>query len=203
VLWLVVGLGNPGRKYEKSRHNAGLRSVEGIAGDLGATFRRFAKADAAVAEATSGDAKLLIARPGTYMNESGRPVSALARYYRVEPENLIVVHDDVDLPIGRLRVKFGGSSGGHHGVESVELFLGNKNFGRVRIGVGRPVSDQQVPPDFLLETMSGAESKVLAEQEDRAAQAVLALIHEGLEPAMNRFNAAPKTETDTSTKKED
>lgn len=134
----------------------------------------------------------MLARPSTYMNESGRALAALLRYYRIDPDHLIVVHDDVDLPSGVLRVKKGGGSAGHHGVDSITGALGTKDFFRIRIGVGRPVSDELVPPDFLLRPMSRKEVGVLGEAESRAADAVLALVHEGLERTMNRFNTSPR-----------
>jgi PTH1 family peptidyl-tRNA hydrolase len=134
----------------------------------------------------------LLARPSTYMNESGRALAALLRYYRIDPDNLVVVHDDVDLPSGAIRVKKGGGSAGHHGIDSITDAIGTKDFFRIRIGVGRPVTDELVPPDFLLRPMSRQEAAVLGEAESQAAGAVLALVHEGLDRTMNRFNAPPK-----------
>ena len=184
-------MANPGVRYRRSRHNAGGRAIELLATKLGSKLRS-SKLPADVAETKTDGVRLLLARPLTYMNDSGRALEALLRYYRLEPDHLIVVHDDVDLPRRVLRVKRGGGSAGHHGIESIVESLGTKDFYRVRIGVGRPVEDELVPPDYLLRSLSKQESAELAEAEGRAAEAVLALIHEGLEAAMNRFHAPPR-----------
>jgi peptidyl-tRNA hydrolase, PTH1 family len=189
--WLAVGLGNPGLRYQRSRHNAGRRAIERLAATLGSKLRS-SRVPAEVAETKTDGIRLLLARPATYMNDSGRALAALVHYYRIHPEELIVVHDDVDLPVGVLRVKRGGGSAGHHGIDSITEALGTKDFFRIRVGVGRPVTDELVPPDFLLHPMSRREATYLGEAESRAAEAVLALVHEGLERTMNRFNTAPK-----------
>ncbi|MDQ4148612.1 MAG: aminoacyl-tRNA hydrolase [Actinomycetota bacterium] len=189
--WLAVGLGNPGSRYEGSRHNAGRRSVEGLAGRLGSKMGS-SKAPARVAETSSDGVRLILAAPTTYMNESGRAVASLTAYYRIDPEFLIVVHDEIDLPAGVLRVKRGGGSAGHHGIESVTNALKTRDFYRVRIGVGRPSSPLQDPTGFLLQQVSKQEASELAKAEERAGEAVLSLIHSGLDATRNRFNAAPE-----------
>ena len=141
-----------------------------------------------MAEARTDDLKLLIAKPTTYMNESGQAVAPLMRYYKIEPERMIVVHDDADLKHGQLRLKFGGGSGGHHGIESIEQVLRTKDFHRVRVGVGRPVPGKQVPPEFLLAPMSKIEAEELSIAEQDAADAVLSIINDGIDRAMNSFN---------------
>lgn len=156
--WLAVGLGNPGEKYRLTRHNAGARAVERLADDLGASLRppkarlRPGKPPASVAEASTPDGKLIIARPSTFMNESGRAVGSLTRWFKVPAENLIVVHDDIDLASGALIVKKGGGSGGHNGINSIAKALGSTDFFRVRIGVGRPPSAAQEPADLCWRT---------------------------------------------------
>ena len=141
-----------------------------------------------MAEVRTDDLKLLIAKPTTYMNESGQAVAPLMRYFKIEPERMIVVHDDADLKHGQLRLKFGGGSGGHHGIESIEQTLRTKDFYRVRVGVGRPVPGQLVPAEFLLAPMSKGEAEELSITEQDAADAVLSIINDGIERAMNRFN---------------
>lgn len=178
-------------RYRRSRHNAGARAIDRLAKTLGSKLK-FSKLPAEVAETRTDGVRLLLARPSTYMNDSGRALAALLRYYRIDPENLVVIHDDVDLPSGALRVKKGGGSAGHHGIESITDVIGTKDFFRIRVGVGRPVTDELVPPDFLLRPMSKQEAALLEDAESRAANAVLALIHEGLDTTMNRFNASPK-----------
>lgn len=173
--WIAAGLGNPGERYSKTRHNAGARAIEHLAADLGVKLRP-AKPQALVADAIVDAARLVLCFPQSFMNESGRPVAALLRFFKVDPERLIVVHDDIDLVTADLRTKFGGSSAGHHGVESIVETLGTKDFHRVRIGVGRPSSPEADPADYVLAPMSKKSSEELAGAEARAAQAVLSII---------------------------
>lgn len=146
------------------------------------------KPPARVAQTSAGEAGLLLATPTTFMNESGRAVAGLVRWFKVPIENLIVLHDDIDLAEGILRIKTGGGSGGNRGINSITGSLATGDFFRVRIGVGRPLSPEQAPADFVLEPMSKTALGVLADAEKRAAEAVLTIIKEGLEPAMARFN---------------
>lgn len=187
--WVAVGLGNPGKEYSASRHNAGFRTVDILADKFGAAFKG-SKARAVVAEASADGVKMLLAKPTTYMNESGQAVGALMRYFKVEPENLIVVHDDADLKQAQLRLKFGGGSGGHHGIESIERAIRSRDFYRVRIGAGRPIPGERVPPDFLLDRLSKKEAEGMAFAEANAADAVLAIVHDGIDRAMNQFNSS-------------
>ena len=189
-----MGLGNPGRKYESTRHNAGRRALEKLAEELGVKLKeptarlRPGKPAARLAEASAGGARLVLATPATFMNESGRAVSGLVRWFKVPIESVIVLHDDIDLGEGVLRIKKGGGSGGNHGVESIEGSTGSREFFRVRIGVGRPLSANQEPADFVLKPMSKNEAEALTAAESRAAEAALVLIEEGLEAAVGRFN---------------
>jgi PTH1 family peptidyl-tRNA hydrolase len=186
-VWLVVGLGNPGERYARTRHNAGARAVARLAGELGIRLKAW-KGPALVGEGRHGDKRVVLAVPTTYMNESGRAVAALKRWYKVPPEQIVVLHDEIDIPAGTLRLKLGGGSAGNHGIDSVVEHLGTKDFHRVRIGVGRPASSRQEPADWVLEIMSSKAAEELADMEARAADSVLELIDNGLDRAMNKFN---------------
>lgn len=190
--WLAVGLGNPGTRYGGTRHNAGSRAVERLAAKLGVKLKSN-RALARAGDAHTDGVRLILACPSTYMNESGKAVAALVRQKGIDPEHLIVVHDEIDLPAGSLRIKFGGGSAGHHGVDSVVDVLGTKDFYRVRIGVGRPPNPQQEPSKFVLEPISRNDAPVLVDVESRAAEAVLSLIHDGLQATMNKFNSTAGT----------
>lgn len=186
-VWLVVGLGNPGERYARTRHNAGARAVGRLAEELGVRMRAW-KGPALVGEGRHGDKRVVLAAPTTYMNESGRAVAALKRWFKVPPERIVVLHDEIDIPAGTLRLKLGGGSAGNHGIDSVVEHLGTKDFYRVRIGVGRPPSSRQEPADWVLEVMPSKVAEELAEAEARAAESVLELVDFGLDRAMNRFN---------------
>lgn len=186
--WLTVGLGNPGTRYASTRHNAGARAIERLAGQLGARLGR-SRHKAMTADVRVGDHKLVIARPTTYMNESGLPVQSLLSYLSIPTERLIVVHDDIDLGEGTLRLKFGGGTGGQHGIESIVATIKDRDFYRVRVGVGRPSSPRADPGEFVLQPISKAAAGRLAAAEADAAEAVLAIVSDGLERAMNRFNS--------------
>jgi len=185
---LVVGLGNPGPDYDRTRHNVGFRVVELLAARAGGG--RFAKhrSNADVLEGRLAGRKVVLAKPRTYMNVSGGPVAGLARYFSVEPADLVVVHDDLDLGFGVVRLKRGGGEGGHNGLRSISQSLGTKDYLRVRFGIGRPPGRQD-PADFVLKRFSGAEAKELEFAVDLAADAAEALLADGLEPAQNRFHA--------------
>lgn len=183
--WLVVGLGNPGRRYERTRHNAGARTVEQLASRFGAKFRK-SKA-ALVAEATEGNTRLLLARPTTYMNECGPAVAQMLKWFSLLPEHLIVVYDEVDLPAFTLRLRRGGGTAGHNGLESIVSAIGTPDFYRVRIGVGRPPG--RVGPDWVLERIPKKQREEIAITEAEAADGVLAIIHDGLDAAMNKFHS--------------
>jgi peptidyl-tRNA hydrolase, PTH1 family len=190
-VWLVVGLGNPGRRHERTRHNVGFRIVDRLASRWGAAGWR--DGDRALVAATSRDGeRVLLVKPQTYMNASGEAVQAVQRFHRVPVERLVVVHDDVDLPTGRLRVRRGGSAGGNRGVASLLAHLPDAGFVRVRVGVGRP-ADGPVPSSWVLGVPAGDEAGTLAAAEARAAEAVEVLLEAGLAEAMNRFNRKETT----------
>lgn len=187
--WLVVGLGNPGGRYAESRHNVGFRAVERLASDAGLTWRGAPRLDADAAVGTlAGGAAAVLLKPLTFMNLSGQSVGAAARFYRVELSQLLVLHDDIDLPLGRLRVKRGGGDGGHRGIRSIIELLGSGDFFRVRIGVGRPRVGEVV--DHVLGGFQPADRPLLDRLLLRAANATTLLLREGLSAAMNRHNRA-------------
>ena len=186
--WLVVGLGNPGTRYERTRHNAGARAAEGLASFLKSPFKK-SRHKAFIADTRWGEHRMIIARPTTFMNESGQAVQLLMSYLGIAPDHLIVLHDDIDLGSGTLRLKLGGGTGGQHGIESITKTIKTNDFYRVRIGVGRPASPLADPGDFVLEPMGKKVAAQLAETESEAAEAALAIISDGLERAMNRFNS--------------
>ncbi|HVN27430.1 MAG TPA: aminoacyl-tRNA hydrolase [Candidatus Binataceae bacterium] len=184
--WVIAGLGNPGEDYAGSRHNAGFRVMDQIAKNKHARFDR-RKFKGELAEAELAGARVLLVKPQTYYNGSGECVAAILGYYKVPPSRLIVVHDELDLQVGRLRLKQGGSDAGNRGVRSVEQSLGTPDFIRVRVGVSRPPGERE-SKDYLLERMSTEARASLAGSIERAAEAVEAIIADGLERAMGRFN---------------
>lgn len=185
---LVVGLGNPGPDYAQTRHNVGFGVVELLAARAGGG--RFSKhrSNADVFEGRLAGRRIVLAKPRTYMNISGGPVAGLARYFAVPVEDLVVVHDDLDLGFGVIRLKVGGGEGGHNGLRSISVSLGTRDYLRVRFGIGRPPGRQD-PADYVLKRFTGAEGKDLDLAVDLAADATEALLSEGLERAQNRFHA--------------
>jgi len=185
-VWVVVGLGNPGRRYLATRHNVGFRVVDRLATRWQADVSREVHR-ALVGEARRGGERVLLVKPQTYMNGSGDAVGSVQRFYRVEPTHVVVVHDDVDLDVGRVRVRTGGRAGGNRGVESILGVLGDPGFVRVKIGVGRPPAGP-VPPNWVLSAPPPAETVLVTEAEERAADAVEIIVTEGPARAMNRIN---------------
>jgi PTH1 family peptidyl-tRNA hydrolase len=185
---LVVGLGNPGPEYAETRHNVGVRVVELLAARAGGGRFSKHKSNADVLEGRLAGRRAVLAVPRTFMNVSGGPVAGLLRYYGVAPEDLVVLHDDLDLGFGVVRLKQGGGEGGHNGLRSISAAIGTKDYLRVRFGIGRPPGRQD-PADFVLKRFSGAERKELEFAVDLAADAAEALLRDGLEPAQNRFHA--------------
>jgi peptidyl-tRNA hydrolase, PTH1 family len=185
-VWLVVGLGNPGRRYRATRHNVGFRVVDELASRWSVEVEREAHR-ALVGEARRAGERVLLVKPQTYMNESGAAAASVQRFYRVALKHVIAVHDDVDLDVGRVRIRRGGRPGGNHGIESMIAALGDPGFLRVKVGIGRPVAGP-VPSGWVLGAPSGDEAAQLAAAEARAADAVETLLTEGLERAMNRIN---------------
>jgi peptidyl-tRNA hydrolase, PTH1 family len=183
---LIVGLGNPGPRYAGTRHNIGFEVVGLLAQRMGGKFKAH-KGRCDVVEGRLGDASVVLAKPKAYMNISGGPVVSIARFYKVPVERITVVHDELDLPFGSLRLKRGGGDGGHNGLRSISAALGNREYARVRFGIGRPPG-QQDPADFVLRDFASAQRKELPFLIDRAADAVEVLIAQGLEAAQNQFN---------------
>jgi PTH1 family peptidyl-tRNA hydrolase len=183
---LVVGLGNPGPRYAGTRHNAGFLVVDLLAERVRGRFKAH-KGRADVVECRIGGLPVILVKPKSFMNESGGPIVSIARFYKVPVERIAVVHDELDLPFGALRLKRGGGDGGHNGLRSATSALGSKEYARVRFGIGRPPGRQD-PADYVLREWSGAERKELDFLVDRAADAVETLLAEGLDAAQNRFN---------------
>jgi len=185
--YLIVGLGNPGPRYAGTRHNAGFLVADELAARIGGSFKAH-KGRADIVEGRLAGQPVVLAKPKSYMNESGGPIVAISRFYKVGVERLIVVHDELDLPFGGLRLKRGGGEGGHNGLKSTSAAVGSKDYLRVRFGIGRPPGRQD-PADYVLREFAAAERKELAYLIDRAADAVQALLAKGLEAAQNEFHA--------------
>lgn len=187
--WLVVGLGNPGARYENTRHNVGQMVVGELASRRGETLRAH-KANARVAETwlRPGGAKLVLATPNSFMNVSGGPVSQLARFYDVPPERIVLVHDELDIPFDTIKLKTGGGHGGHNGIRDVAKALGTPDFPRVRVGIGRPPGRQDAA-DRVLDVFAGAERSALPLLISDAADAVELLVDEGLLAAQQKHHA--------------
>ena len=184
--FLIVGLGNPGREYRGTRHNVGFMLLDRLAEGLGVSFSRV-ESRSLVTRAEYQGNKLILVKPQTYMNLSGQAVSSLLRFYKVPLERLLVAYDDVDLPLGTLRLRPGGGSAGHKGMQSIIEKLGKQEFPRLRIGVNRPPGRMEAA-DYVLQNFSKDDSELLQEVLSRAAQAVLAFVGEGIVSAMNQFN---------------
>lgn len=192
--WLVVGLGNPGARYAGNRHNIGAMAIERMAGDAGVTLRAH-KARAAAAEIRPGTCeggmpgpRAIIAVPSSYMNESGGPVSALMRFFKIPTERLVVLHDELDIDFGAVRLKRGGGEGGHNGLRSISKSIGTKDYLRVRLGIGRPPGRMDVS-DFVLKDFNAAERRELDFLVPAGVDAVTTLVHRGLTDAQNIVHA--------------
>ena len=185
-LFVVVGLGNPGPAYAGNRHNVGAMVVDLLASRSGGRFKAH-KGRADVVEGRVAGVRAVLAKPRSYMNESGGPVASLLDYYSVPPAQLVVVHDELDLPYGALRLKFGGGDNGHNGLRAVTRSLGTRDYLRVRFGIGRPPGRQD-PAVFVLRDFSPAERKDLPLHLERTADATEVLLTDGLDKAQNRFN---------------
>ena len=183
---VIAGLGNPGDRYAATRHNTGALVLDELAVRSGVQLKRH-RSGCLAAEARLGSRPVVLARPTSFMNESGGQVRALARFYRVSPEQVVVVHDELDLPFGVVRVKSGGGTAGHNGLRSVASHLSSKDFVRVRVGIGRPPGRQD-PVDFVLARFSSSERKELPLLISDAADAVERVVEVGAERAMNEVN---------------
>lgn len=187
---MIVGLGNPGPQYSRNRHNIGFQVLELFAARCGIAVDRMqnkAMIGSGFAAKAGIRQKVLLAKPLTYMNASGEAVTPLARYFRVAPEEMIVVHDDLDLASGKLRLRAGGSSGGQNGIRSIIDRLGTQEFARIKIGIGRPPGRMD-PADYVLQSFTPDEEAVFGPLRERAADAIESWLFDGIEVAMNRFN---------------
>ena len=185
---LVVGLGNPGPQYAKTRHNIGFMVADVLAARIGATFKVHKKSGAEVATGRLGHRPVVLAKPRCFMNESGRQVGPLAKFYSIAVADLVVIHDELDIDFGKVRLKLGGGEGGHNGLRSIANALGSKEFQRVRIGIGRPPGRKD-PAAFVLEPFSSAERKEVPTICELAADATELLVESGLEPAQNQVHS--------------
>ena len=184
--WLVVGLGNPGPEYSGNRHNVGFQVVEHLAGP-GARFKAHKRARALTWEGRIHSHRAVLVKPTTYMNDSGQAVAALCAFYKVSPERVLAVHDELDLPFGSLRLKYGGGDNGHNGLKSLRRSLGTGDFFRARMGIGRPPGRMDASA-FVLRDFSAVERTEVPHLVERVADAVKALIEEGLDRAQSQFN---------------
>ena len=187
--WLIVGLGNPGREYERTRHNTGFRAIDLLAQTLGCKIDK-AKFQGLYGQTVYNGTKLFLLKPQTYMNLSGRAVLQLSAYYSIPPERIIVLFDDISLEPGRLRVRSDGSAGGHNGIKSIIAELGSQNFPRVKIGVGAKPNPEFDLAAWVLSTFSAKEEKDLSFALKNAGQAALLIIDQGVPQAANQFNGS-------------
>ena len=185
--WLVVGLGNPGPKYESTRHNAGFMAVDAIAEKQSAVWKK-TKWNAHTAECRMGDNRVLLIKPQTFMNNSGEAVSAIAKFYKMAPEHIIVLFDDISLSVGRLRIRRSGSDGGHNGCKDIIQLMGSDNIPRVKIGVGEKPHPDYDLKDWVLSNFKKDETESLKTAIENAGEAVLDMVSGKTDAAMNKFN---------------
>ena len=187
--WLIVGLGNPGKEYERSRHNAGFRALDILADNLGCKVDKL-KFQGLYTQVSYNGKKLFLLKPQTYMNLSGRSVLQLSAYFHIPPQRIIVMFDDISLPPGRLRIRAEGSAGGHNGIKSIIAEVGSQSFPRVKIGVGAKPNPEYDLADWVLSSFSAQDEKALAVSLKNAADAALAVIDSSVSEAANRFNGS-------------
>ena len=195
ALFAIVGLGNPGAEYARTRHNIGFMAVEHFGEKRGASWSNEKKFESRIAKVEAAGKRALLCEPQTYMNVSGRAVGALVDFYRLPLERLLIVVDDVDLPFGELRMRANGSSGGHHGLESIEERLGTREYARLRMGIGRQRSDVREITGYVLGKFGPADAETLELMLKRAAAQIERWLDAGIQRAMNEFNGsviAPK-----------
>ena len=189
---LIVGLGNPGSEYQSTRHNMGFAAIDYISEKQGISFKK-SKHQALIGEGTLGGERVVLVKPMTYMNLSGDAVSALARWYKVEPADILVIYDDMDLPVGQMRLRPSGSAGGHNGMKSIILRLSSDQFPRLRIGIGRRENNDTI--DYVLGKLNREEQEIQFKLLGDVCDAVVMFVKNGLEPAMNRYNRKPSKES--------
>ena len=187
IQWLIVGLGNPGEKYARTRHNLGFLALDLLAEQQKLKVNRI-KYKALVAETEFGGARCLLMKPQTYMNLSGEAVREAAQFYKIPSDHVLVIYDDVSLPVGKLRVRPSGSAGGHNGIKNIILHLGTDAFPRVKIGVGAPEHPDHEMVDWVIGSPGQQERKLLAAAQLRALDAARCLMEKGLNEAMNQYN---------------
>ena len=187
--WLIVGLGNPGKEYTRTRHNCGFRALDILADKLGCKVDK-GKFQGLYGQCNYRGKKLLLLKPQTYMNLSGRSVLQLSAYFNVPPQRIIVMFDDISLEPGRLRIRNDGSAGGHNGIKSIISELGSQDFPRVKIGVGSKPTPEYDLADWVLSSFSALEEKALCPALERAADAALCIMEQGVPEAANRFNGS-------------
>ena len=187
--WLIVGLGNPGKEYSRTRHNCGFRALDILADKLGCKVDK-GKFQGLYGQCNYRGKKLLLLKPQTYMNLSGRSVLQLSAYFNVPPQRIIVMFDDISLEPGRLRIRNDGSAGGHNGIKSIISELGSQDFPRVKIGVGSKPTPEYDLADWVLSSFSALEEKALGPALERAADAALCIMEQGVPEAANRFNGS-------------
>jgi PTH1 family peptidyl-tRNA hydrolase len=188
MTWLVVGLGNPGDQYAATRHNIGQMVIDELASRHSIKFSSHkSRTDIAAYKLDAGTHSVILAKSKSYMNETGGPIKALANFYSVEPENIIALHDELDIPFAAIRTKFAGGDNGHNGLKSMTSAFDGPDYYRVRLGIGRPMG-QQDPADFVLKAFSKVEQKDLGEFIDRGADVVESLITKGLEATQQNYN---------------
>ena len=185
--WLIVGLGNPGRQYERTRHNAGFRAVGALAKSLGCPVDR-GKFQGLMGQCTYRGQRLVLLLPQTFMNLSGEAVHEAVQFYKIPADHVLVIYDDVSLPVGKLRVRPTGSAGGHNGIKNIIAHLGTQDFPRVKIGTGAPAGGGAEMVDWVIGVPSQAERKILVESFERAIQAAADIIENGCQKAMNDYN---------------
>ncbi len=185
-MYLIAGLGNPGKEYEKTRHNAGFGAIDALAEKLGISVEE-KKYKGLFGKGRIGAEPVILLKPQTYMNLSGESVRAAADFYKIDPEHMIVIYDDIDLEVGRLRLRAKGSAGGHNGIKNIIAHMGTQEFPRVRIGVGAK-PDRMDLADYVLGRFSQVEQSQMEDGYKEAAEAAAAIVEEGIEAAMNRFN---------------
>lgn len=189
---LLVGLGNPGAQYERTRHNVGFRVIDALAEKLSVRWER--RGRAMIANATLEHEKVVLVKPTTFMNNSGEAVGELQRWFKLEPEDILVVYDELDLPVGQLRVRARGSAGGHNGMKSLIQYLHTDQFPRLRVGIGRPANRRPDTINYVLGIPPKDEYITLLQTEDKALEAFSLILREGLDQAMNTLNVDPEAQ---------
>ena len=186
---VIAGLGNPGADYANTPHSIGFEVVEALAREIGASWKNSSSFNGELATGMLGAVKVMLVKPMTFMNLSGNCVAPVVKYHNAKvAEDLLVVSDDIDLPVGRMRIRRGGSAGGHNGLKSIIQHLGTDGFPRIKVGVGMPAHPDHEMVDWVIGKPQGEEAKLLRATLDRAADAALCLIEQGADTAMNRFN---------------